>query len=91
MAGNFSISEFRLSGRPFAQMAKIANVNFCLPSSVLGGDIFADFVYKRRFQRRLSEGLVPGGRLSVWPDQKNTSDGDGAFCESWNIFASQQP
>jgi hypothetical protein len=91
MAGNFSISGFRLSGRHFAEMAKMAIVYFCLPSSVLGGDIFADSVYKRRFQRRLSEGPVPGGRLSVWPDQKNTSDGDGVFCESWNIFASQQP
>jgi hypothetical protein len=91
MAGNFSISGFRLSGRHFAEMAKMAIVYFCLPSSVLGGDIFADSVYKRRFQRRLSEGPVPGGRLSVWPDQKNTFDGDGVFCESWNIFASQQP
>jgi hypothetical protein len=91
MAGNFSISGFRLSGRCFAEMAKMANVNFRLPSSVLGGDIFADSVCKRRFQRRLSEGLVPGRRLSVWADQKNTSDGGGVFCESWNIFASQQP
>jgi hypothetical protein len=91
MAENFSISGFRLSGRPFAQMAKMAIVYFCLPSSVLGGDIFADSVYKRRFQRRLSEGLVPGGRFSVWPDQKNTFDGNGVFCERWNIFASQQP
>jgi hypothetical protein len=91
MAENFSIPGFRLSGRYFAEMAKMAFVYFCLPSSVLGGDIFVDSVYKRRFQRRLSEGLVPGRRLSVCPDQKNTSDGDGVFCESWNTFASQQP
>jgi hypothetical protein len=59
MAENFSIPGFRLSGRHFAEMAKMAFVYFCLPSSVLGGDIFADSVYKRRFQRRLSEGAGP--------------------------------
>jgi hypothetical protein len=63
MAGNFSISGFRLSGRHFAEMAKMTNVNFRLPSSVLGGDIFADSVCKRRFQRRLSEGLFETGGL----------------------------
>jgi hypothetical protein len=63
MTGNFAISEFRLSGRHFAKMAKMAIVYFCLPSSVLGGDIFADSVYKRRFQRRLSEGLFETGGL----------------------------
>ena len=67
MAENFSISGFRLSGRPFAQMAKMAIVYFCLPSSVLGGDIFADSVYKRRFRRRLSERLFETGGL-IPPD-----------------------
>jgi hypothetical protein len=41
----------------------MTNVNFRLPSSVLGGDIFADSVCKRRFQRRLSEGLFETGGL----------------------------
>ena len=67
MTENFSISGFRLSGRLFAEMAKMPNVNFCLPSSVLGGDIFADSVYKRRFRRRLSEGLFETGGL-IPPD-----------------------
>ena len=67
MAGNFSIPGFRLSGRYFAEMAKMAIVYFCLLSSVLGGDIFADSVCKRRFQRRLSEGLFETGGL-IPPD-----------------------
>jgi len=86
MAGNFSISGFRLSGRYFAEMAKMAIVYFRLPTGVLGGDIFADSVCKRRFQRRLCEGPVPGRRLSVWIDQKNTSDGIRLFLRKMEYF-----